>query len=143
MDPTTITHIAEARAMPPRSHLRAPWRFGHNTATGCLSEIVLVTKGGQMEVKRHRAYFRPHPISNARATSTASCCRFLGMKPVIGQRHKLYCVGGRTAVGINAPAPEHADSAFEQNRVGLHHLCFAPASAPTLMNCTASCVRSA
>jgi catechol 2,3-dioxygenase-like lactoylglutathione lyase family enzyme len=23
-----------------------------------------------------------------------------------------------------APAPEHAGAAFEQNRIGLHHLCF-------------------
>lgn len=35
-----------------------------------------------------------------------------------------YCVGGRTGVTIRAPSPEHAGSAFEQNRVGLHHLCF-------------------
>jgi len=35
-----------------------------------------------------------------------------------------YCVGGRTAVGIRAPSPEYEGSAFEQDRVGLHHLCF-------------------
>ena len=49
---------------------------------------------------------------------------FLGMKPVIDSDTSFYCVGGRTAVGINAPASEHAGGAFEQNRVGLHHLCF-------------------
>jgi len=49
---------------------------------------------------------------------------FLGMKPVIDTDAVYYCVGGRTAVAIRAPAPEHAGSAFEQNRVGLHHLCF-------------------
>jgi catechol 2,3-dioxygenase-like lactoylglutathione lyase family enzyme len=49
---------------------------------------------------------------------------FLGMKPVIDSDTTYYCVGGRTAVAISAPAPEHAGSAFEQNRVGLHHLCF-------------------
>jgi catechol 2,3-dioxygenase-like lactoylglutathione lyase family enzyme len=68
---------------------------------------------------------------------------FLGMKPVIDSDTTFYCVGGRTAVGINAPAAEHAGSAFEQNRVGLHHSAFAPASGPTSMNCTAFCVRSA
>ena len=47
---------------------------------------------------------------------------FLGMKPVIDSDTSFYCVGGRTAVGINAPASEHAGAAFEQNRVGLHHL---------------------
>jgi hypothetical protein len=49
---------------------------------------------------------------------------FLGTKPVIDSDTTYYCVGGRTAVGISAPAPEHAGSSFEQNRVGLHHLCF-------------------
>src|SRR6202163_291336 len=49
---------------------------------------------------------------------------FLGLKPVIDTDTTYYCVGGRTAVGINAPSPEHAGAAFEQNRVGLHHLCF-------------------
>jgi catechol 2,3-dioxygenase-like lactoylglutathione lyase family enzyme len=49
---------------------------------------------------------------------------FLGMKPVIDTEATLYCVGGRTAVGISAPSPEHEGAAFEQKRVGLHHLCF-------------------
>ena len=49
---------------------------------------------------------------------------FLGMKPMIDSDEIYYCVGGRTAVGIRAPAPEHAGAAFEQNRIGLHHLCF-------------------
>jgi catechol 2,3-dioxygenase-like lactoylglutathione lyase family enzyme len=49
---------------------------------------------------------------------------YLGMEPVIDSDTTYYCVGGRTAVGISAPTPEHAGSAFEQNRVGLHHLCF-------------------
>ena len=49
---------------------------------------------------------------------------FLGMTPVIDTETTYYCVGGRTAVGISAPSSEHAGAAFEQNRVGLHHLCF-------------------
>ncbi|MGB8397507.1 MAG: VOC family protein [Bradyrhizobium sp.] len=49
---------------------------------------------------------------------------YLGMKPVIDSDAVYYCVGGRTAVAIRAPSPEHAGAAFEQNRVGLHHLCF-------------------
>jgi catechol 2,3-dioxygenase-like lactoylglutathione lyase family enzyme len=49
---------------------------------------------------------------------------FLGLKPVIDTETTYYCVGGRTAVGIRAPSPEHAGTAFEQDRVGLHHLCF-------------------
>jgi catechol 2,3-dioxygenase-like lactoylglutathione lyase family enzyme len=49
---------------------------------------------------------------------------FLGLKPVIDTDTTYYCVGGRTAVAITAPSPEHAGAAFEQKRVGLHHLCF-------------------
>ena len=49
---------------------------------------------------------------------------FLGMTPVIDTDTYYYCVGGRTALGISAPAPEHAGAAFDQRRVGLHHLCF-------------------
>jgi catechol 2,3-dioxygenase-like lactoylglutathione lyase family enzyme len=46
------------------------------------------------------------------------------MKPVIDTEANLYCVGGRTAIGISAPSGEHEGAAFEQTRVGLHHLCF-------------------
>ena len=49
---------------------------------------------------------------------------FLGMTAVIDTDTYYYCVGGRTALGISAPAPEHAGAAFDQRRVGLHHLCF-------------------
>jgi catechol 2,3-dioxygenase-like lactoylglutathione lyase family enzyme len=49
---------------------------------------------------------------------------FLGMTPVIDTDTYYYCVGGRTALGISAPAPEHLGVAFDQRRVGLHHLCF-------------------
>jgi catechol 2,3-dioxygenase-like lactoylglutathione lyase family enzyme len=49
---------------------------------------------------------------------------FLGMTPVIDTEATLYCVGGRTTVDISAPSTEHEGAAFEQNRVGLHHLCF-------------------
>jgi catechol 2,3-dioxygenase-like lactoylglutathione lyase family enzyme len=46
------------------------------------------------------------------------------MTPVIDTETYYYCVGGRTALGISAPAPEHAGAAFDRRRVGLHHLCF-------------------
>jgi catechol 2,3-dioxygenase-like lactoylglutathione lyase family enzyme len=49
---------------------------------------------------------------------------FLGLKPMIDSDQIYYCVGGRTAVGIRAAAPEYAGAVFEQNRIGLHHLCF-------------------
>jgi catechol 2,3-dioxygenase-like lactoylglutathione lyase family enzyme len=49
---------------------------------------------------------------------------FLGMKPVIRSNETLYCVGGRTALGIVRGDPQHRDERFVQRRVGLHHLCF-------------------
>jgi catechol 2,3-dioxygenase-like lactoylglutathione lyase family enzyme len=48
---------------------------------------------------------------------------FLGMKKVYDGNEFLYHVGGRTAVGIQRAAEEHAKEKFVQNRVGLHHLC--------------------
>lgn len=49
---------------------------------------------------------------------------FLGLKPVIDTEGMLYCVGGRTAVGIQRCDEEHAAERFVQRRVGLHHVCF-------------------
>jgi catechol 2,3-dioxygenase-like lactoylglutathione lyase family enzyme len=44
----------------------------------------------------------------------------LGMTPVCDTDKLFYCVGGRTAIGIQpADSGEH----FVQGRVGLHHLC--------------------
>lgn len=49
---------------------------------------------------------------------------FMGMAPVIDADQILYCVGGRTAVGIEPAGPQHQKDRFVQQRVGLHHLCF-------------------
>ncbi|HZR85108.1 MAG TPA: VOC family protein [Candidatus Binatia bacterium] len=49
---------------------------------------------------------------------------FLGLRPVIDADQMLYCVGGRTAVGIVHAAEEHRGERFVQQRVGLHHVCF-------------------
>ncbi|HXN87476.1 MAG TPA: VOC family protein [Candidatus Binataceae bacterium] len=49
---------------------------------------------------------------------------FLGMKPVIQNNDTLYCVGGRTALGIMRGAEKYRGEKFVQQRVGLHHLCF-------------------
>jgi catechol 2,3-dioxygenase-like lactoylglutathione lyase family enzyme len=48
---------------------------------------------------------------------------FLGLKKVYDGNNFLYHVGGRTAIGIQRSASEHAAERFVQNRVGLHHLC--------------------
>ena len=47
---------------------------------------------------------------------------FLGLTPVIKADEMLYCVGGRTAVGI--VKADERNGRFVQLRVGLHHLCF-------------------
>jgi catechol 2,3-dioxygenase-like lactoylglutathione lyase family enzyme len=49
---------------------------------------------------------------------------FLGLKPVIRSNDTLYCVGGRTALGIVRADDAHRSNKFVQRRVGLHHVCF-------------------
>jgi catechol 2,3-dioxygenase-like lactoylglutathione lyase family enzyme len=50
----------------------------------------------------------------------------LGLHPLIDADGIYYCIGGRTAVGIQRGAPEYVGEGdrFVQGRVGLHHLCF-------------------
>src|SRR5262245_1333520 len=48
----------------------------------------------------------------------------LGLTQVIDNEGYLYFVGGRTAVGIRPAAPAVAQHRFDQQRCGLHHLCF-------------------
>jgi catechol 2,3-dioxygenase-like lactoylglutathione lyase family enzyme len=47
-----------------------------------------------------------------------------GLTPVIDTEQMLYCIGGRTAVGIMGTGTAPADDRFDQGRVGLHHVCF-------------------
>jgi catechol 2,3-dioxygenase-like lactoylglutathione lyase family enzyme len=47
----------------------------------------------------------------------------LGMTPVCDTDKLFYCVGARTAIGIQPADPAHSSDRFEQSRVGLHHLC--------------------
>ncbi len=49
---------------------------------------------------------------------------FFGMKPVIDFDGFLYCVGGRTAFGIQRAEEQHRHERFVQYRVGLHHVSF-------------------
>jgi catechol 2,3-dioxygenase-like lactoylglutathione lyase family enzyme len=89
-----------------------------------LSEIGLMTKGETMEVNGIAHVFLTASNFERSREFYRKLLPFLGLKPVIDSDQVYYCVGGRTAVGIRAPSPEHAGTAFEQNRVGLHHLCF-------------------
>jgi catechol 2,3-dioxygenase-like lactoylglutathione lyase family enzyme len=47
----------------------------------------------------------------------------------------FYCVGGRTAIGIEPCDPEHAGERFQQRRVGLHHLCLRARSRQDVDRC--------
>ena len=49
---------------------------------------------------------------------------FLGLRPVIDADGIYYCVGGRTAFGVEACEAAYAGERFVQARVGLHHHCF-------------------
>ena len=49
---------------------------------------------------------------------------FMGLRTVMkAEGAMLYCVGGRTAVGIQQVDDAHRGDRFVQARVGLHHLC--------------------
>jgi catechol 2,3-dioxygenase-like lactoylglutathione lyase family enzyme len=49
---------------------------------------------------------------------------FFGMTPVLDIDGFYYCVGGRTAFGIQSCDPKHTGERFDQGRPGLHHICF-------------------
>ena len=46
----------------------------------------------------------------------------MGMTIVCDTDKFFYCVGARTAIGIEPCAPEHRHERFVQARIGLHHL---------------------
>jgi catechol 2,3-dioxygenase-like lactoylglutathione lyase family enzyme len=48
---------------------------------------------------------------------------YLGLRPVIHTEQMLYCVGGRTAVGIMSGDDARRSEKFDQRHVGLHHFC--------------------
>jgi len=48
----------------------------------------------------------------------------LGLSEIVNTDTYLYYVGGRTAVGIRPAAASVAQHRFDQERCGLHHLCF-------------------
>ena len=48
----------------------------------------------------------------------------MGLKVLMQSDTYFYCIGARTGVSISNVEPEHATEAFDQRRVGLHHVCF-------------------
>lgn len=59
----------------------------------------------------------------------------LGMKPVFDGDQFFYCVGARTAIGIEPCDPALAGERFQQQRVGLHHLCLRARSRDDVDRC--------
>ena len=61
-----------------------------------------------------------------------------GMKPVFDSDTFFYCVGARTAIGIEPCNPALAAERFVQQRVGLHHLCLRARSRADVDRCAAA-----
>ena len=59
----------------------------------------------------------------------------LGMLPVFDGEKFFYCVGGRTAIGIEPCSPGQEGERFVQQRVGLHHLCLRARSREDVDRC--------
>ena len=60
-----------------------------------------------------------------------------GMKSVYDGDGFFYCVGARTAIGIEPCDPALAGERFVQQRVGLHHLCLRARSREDVDRCAA------
>jgi catechol 2,3-dioxygenase-like lactoylglutathione lyase family enzyme len=60
-----------------------------------------------------------------------------GMKVVSDEDRFFYCVGARTAIGIQPSDPTLAGERFVQQRVGLHHLCLRARSREDVDKCAA------
>jgi catechol 2,3-dioxygenase-like lactoylglutathione lyase family enzyme len=51
-------------------------------------------------------------------------CHFLEMKTLIKADGIVYCIGSRTGILVREAPPDKRDRPFDQDRPGLHHLCF-------------------
>lgn len=51
-------------------------------------------------------------------------CQFLGMKTLINGNGVIYCIGGRTGILVRGVPDGKRGDSFDQDRSGLHHLCF-------------------
>ena len=58
-----------------------------------------------------------------------------GMKVVFDGDRFFYCVGARTAIGIHPCDPALVGERFEQQGVGLHHLCLRARSRDDVDKC--------
>ena len=53
-----------------------------------------------------------------------SFCHFLEMDTLIKNDTTLYCIGSRTGILIREAPEDKKQASFDQDTVGLHHLCF-------------------
>ena len=51
-------------------------------------------------------------------------CHFLEMKTLIKADDMIYCIGSRTGILVRVDPEARGRGRFDQNRAGLHHLCF-------------------
>jgi len=51
-------------------------------------------------------------------------CHFFEMKTLIKGEGIVYCIGSRTGILVRGAPPDKRDRPFDQDRPGLHHLCF-------------------
>jgi catechol 2,3-dioxygenase-like lactoylglutathione lyase family enzyme len=63
--------------------------------------------------------------------------REFGMKVVFDGDRFFYCIGARTAIGIQRCHPALAGERFVQQRVALHHLCLRARSREDVDKCAA------
>lgn len=56
-------------------------------------------------------------------------CHFLEMKTLLRSEDSVYCIGSRTGVLVRAAPVGKRDREFDQDTVGLHHVCFRARSA--------------
>jgi catechol 2,3-dioxygenase-like lactoylglutathione lyase family enzyme len=51
-------------------------------------------------------------------------CHFFGMRTLLRNDESMYCIGARTGVLVRGAPPDRAGGPFDQDRAGLHHVCF-------------------
>ena len=51
-------------------------------------------------------------------------CHFFEMQTLIRGDGIVYCIGSRTGILVRGASPDYGGGAFDQERAGLHHLCF-------------------
>ena len=51
-------------------------------------------------------------------------CHFLQMKTLLKADDMVYCIGSRTGILVRVDPEARGRGHFDQNRAGLHHLCF-------------------